>query len=359
MIGEHKPDVVTLDLQMPKMDGLTALKHILIRYPRPVVVLSAFAKETSRPTYESFKYGAVDVLSKPANGSGFSGMQDRELCDRVLQASRVQLNAVRYVRCKKKNSRGALPLPKGQAVSSSSAAKVDPQAEKAMSAGPEINSGPDKMLIILSGAGGFPSLLRLIFSIPDPERMPATLLAVDMSRHVVESLVFNLKEDTSVNVELISASGQLKPGTCYFVSNENRCRIIEDQNQIRVEIVEDANRTDVENTSAEADSHFFDNLLTHAAGFLNTRLAAVLVSGTGEDGIEGMRQVKESGGAGFALSPNACLRPDLPRKIIDLGYAREIKKMDDIAGLLDVGLFTADREFARSPGEDKPALDSI
>ncbi len=87
LIEKLKPDVVTLDIQMPRMDGLTALKHIMIRDPRPVVVLSAFTKQTSRLTYESFKYGAVDVCTKPSKGDLSDGKGGGEQIARRRGAS--------------------------------------------------------------------------------------------------------------------------------------------------------------------------------------------------------------------------------------------------------------------------------
>ncbi|MHC1729229.1 MAG: chemotaxis protein CheB [Syntrophobacteraceae bacterium] len=326
LIGEHKPDVVTLDLQMPKMDGITTLKHILIRDPKPVVVLSAFTKETSRLTYESFKYGAVDVLTKPANGLGPSGeLQNKELCDRVVQASNVQLNAVRYIRRRKNtNADHLLPSP-----------------EKS-------SEGPERVMIVLCGAGGFPSLLKLIFSIPDPERMPLTIIGMDMPKHVVEALAFNLRKDTPVTIKEITAPGELDPGACHLLPNEHSFKILTEGDQVRVE-----------QNGTGSRGHFFDELLTSAADSMSSRVATILLSGAGEDGVEGMRRLKRSGGRGFALSPGSCLRPDLPQKAISLGYASEIKTIADLAGLFDSEVLLADQDPIHRPEEGKSGLDSI
>lgn len=324
LISEQKPDVVTLDLQMPKMDGITTLKHILIRDPRPVVVLSAFTKETSRLTYESFKYGAVDVLTKPANGLGPSGeLQNKELCDRVVQASNVQLNAVRYIR-KSKNT-------------------GDPLLQPGTPAG-----DPGRYLIVLCGAGGFPALLKLIFSIPDPERMPLTIIGMDMPRHVVEALAFNLRKDTPVKIKEIIEPGELEPGACHLLPNEHSFKIRVEAEQVRME-----------QNGTGSHGHFFDDLLTSAADSMNSRVSTILLSGAGEDGVEGMRRLKRSGGKGFALSPSSCLRPDLPQKAISLGYASEIKTIADLAGLFDSGVLLADFDSPHRPEKGKSGLDSI
>lgn len=325
MIGEYKPDVITLDLQMPKMDGLTALKNISIRDPRPVVVISAFTKETSRLTYESFKYGAVDVLTKPANGlSPSSHVQNRELCDRVVQASSVQMNAVQYIRRRQKSEKSdTLPpiLP---------------------------THGSGHLLVVLCGAGGFPTLLKLIFSIPDPERIPPILIGMAMPGQVVEALVLNLKKDTPLAIEKVSTSCRLKPGVCYFLGNDRRHKLLKEQEQIEIEVNEAQSRND-----------FFDTLLTTAADSLKSHVTTILLSGTGEDGVEGMRRLKESGARAFVLSPEACLSPDLPRNIIRLGYADEINTITDLAELFDAAVLVSRHEAIRQSENDQLAMDSI
>jgi two-component system chemotaxis response regulator CheB len=304
LIGELKPDVVTLDLQMPKMDGITALKHILIRDPRPVVVLSAFTKATSRLTYESFKYGAVDVITKPAKGAKSTGdAMNRELCDRIVQASRVQLAAIKYIRRGKKKESIVSNDPSG------TAADV-----------------PGKILVVLCGAGGFPTLLKLVFAIPDPKHIPLTVIGVDMPKRVVEALVGNLNKDTAIPVEEISGTGHLRPGVCYIASNEDACILHDDGGQVNI----------VRNGTHPSPGNFFDELLTSAAAF-KSRTVAVLLSGTGDDGLEGVRQVRQNGGEVFALTPGACLRPDLPEKSINIGCAEEIKDIADLSKLFEIG----------------------
>jgi two-component system chemotaxis response regulator CheB len=303
LIGEHKPDVVTLDLQMPVMDGLTALKHILIENPKPVVVISAFTEATSRLTYESFKYGAVDVISKPAKTTKTSiESQSRELREHVIQASKVQLTAARYIRRRKKEK---------------------PEHSHALSAARE--KMPDKVTIVLCGAGGFPSVLRLVFSMPDTKRLPLSVIAMDMSRRVVEALMANLRKDIEIPIEKMSEAGPLHPEVCYILSNEDHYHLFDDGNQIMAG----------QNGKNSTSGSFFDELLMSAADSFKSRLVAILLSGTGNDGVEGMLRVKQSGGQVFALAPGACLRPDLPDKAISIGCATEVKDIESLYELFD------------------------
>lgn len=306
LIEEHKPDVVTLDLQMPKMDGLTTLKHIQIREPRPVVVISAFTKATSRLTYESFKYGAVDVITKPAKGAMSSSVeaQNRELCDRILQASRMQLAAIRYIRRGKAKDPGHLEIP--------------------WNTGDKV---PEKAVVVACGAGGFPSLLKLVFAIPDENRLPLTLIGMDMSRNVVAALVANLRKEASISVEEIPGAGPLSPGVCYMVSNQDRCRLSVGEKEARLDLID----------PQPQEGSFLDELLTSAADSFKSHLTAILLSGDSDDGIAGVRRVRQEGGQVFALSPDACLRPALSEKAISIGCAEEIKNIEDLMKLFDAG----------------------
>lgn len=308
IIDQSDPDVVTLDLQMPKMDGLSTLKHIQIRNPKPVVVLSAFTRETSRATYESFKFGAVDVLTKPENGlDPGAGEQDRDLCDRVVRASNVQMKAVRYIR-RRRN------------------APVEPASTRTDDAAPRAEG----LMVVLCGAGGFSSLLKLVFAIGDPGRLPPTLVAMAMPRRVVEALAFNLQKDTTIPVEVITGPTPLRPRRIHLLASDVGGRMLREGDEVCIQL-----------DGTGAGRGFFDRVLGEASECFGARVAAVLLSGTGEDGIDGMRRVLETGGSGFALTLDLCLRPDLPKIAITRSYAKEVKTITDLAGLFDAVLFDA------------------
>jgi two-component system chemotaxis response regulator CheB len=307
LIARHQPDVVTLDMQMPRMDGLTALKHIMIRDPRPVVILSAFTKETSQLTYESFKYGAVDVVTKPAKGQGRqmeSAAQD--LRDRVAEASCVRLEAAQYIRCKRsrRNVQGP-PSP-----SRSKPAEELP--------------GTPWVVLIGCGNGGFPALLKLLFTAAFAT-LPAMVTCMAMPKRVVEALAPNLAKDCPGNIQQLAPGVALEPGVHYIYSYEEYFHLLRDGAQIMPEL--DVHAPDLQSP--------VDHLFGKAAEALGARVAALVLSGTGEDGLEGLRAVKRNGGQTFVLSPEACLKPDLPRKVLANGYAREAKSVVELARLLD------------------------
>jgi two-component system chemotaxis response regulator CheB len=286
--------VVTLDIQMPRMDGLTALKHIMIRSPKPVVILSAFTKKTSQTTYEAFKYGAVDVLAKPSGFGGNGFEKDAgEIRNRVAEASGVRIEAVQRVR------RNRMP--------EESTAIGDP-----ILAAAEPGSGMP-VVVVCCGAGGFSSLLCFLASWSSFKELPAMIACVDMPRKAVEIFAPSMAKDFGIPIEAVH-SQPLSPGDCFLCSVEDPYRFVPTANGIGFLMPREA----------ESPSGAFDQLLLSAAECFSQRAAAFLISGTGEDGITGMRRIQEAGGQTFALSPEACTKPELSREILNRGLAREV-----------------------------------
>ncbi len=302
LISGYKPDVVTLDLQMPKMDGLTALKHIMIRNPTPVVVVSAFTRETSRLTYEAFRYGAVDVLAKPSgNDTAVRELGARELRDRVAQAARVRIDAARYIR-RRPNAAGAPARPNGNGCE---------------------GEGAD-FLIVVCGAGGFSLLLKVFFALSGLHEAPSVVCSTTLSAGAVQALVPCLAADCGLAVtSFCPPGGALAPRTSVVGSREHPFRPVEANGGISVEIVE-----------TKGPVRPFDALLSGAAELFGKRAVALLISGEGEDGLDGMRRIREVGGRAFVLSPEMCLKQDLPRKILLEGCAVELKTVSAIVARL-------------------------
>ena len=99
LLDELHPDVITLDINMPVMDGLTTLKHIMIRRPTPTVMISALTQEGASETFDSLKYGAIDFLPKPSKVRGGDlKSQQAEILRKIDLAASVQIKSVRYLR---------------------------------------------------------------------------------------------------------------------------------------------------------------------------------------------------------------------------------------------------------------------
>lgn len=308
LVREQQPDVLTMDIQMPRMDGLTALKHIMIRNPKPVVILSAFTKETSRLTYEAFKYGAVDVITKPSRDSAQKMAEEaKRLRDRVAQASVVRLGAAQYIRGQKK-----IQSTEEQKPFDVSTAQSDPDLNR-------------RVILIACGSGGFSSLMKLFFSLSGLEPLPPLITCMAMPKSVVEALIPNLAKDCQVRIEFLSEQTRLTPGICYFYSHNQCFWLSREEDEIWLK-----------SGSREHEVYGpLDFLLLSGAKSFGDKAVALLISGDGTDGLRGMRYLQQSGGRIFTLSPEVCLKPDLPRKILEQGLAREVKTISEMAQLIE------------------------
>ena len=99
MVGALKPDVVTLDVEMPRMNGITALKHIMIKYDVPTVMISALTKEGARTTFDALRYGAIDVIAKPSRREDESlEAQKSDIIAKVKRAAQIRSGRARYMK---------------------------------------------------------------------------------------------------------------------------------------------------------------------------------------------------------------------------------------------------------------------
>jgi two-component system chemotaxis response regulator CheB len=305
LIETLSPDVVTLDLQMPRMDGLTALKHIMIRHPRPVIVLSAFTPRTSPLTYQSFKLGAVDVVAKPSRGSSSALSLEEDLCRRVQEAAAMRIEAAQVIRSRKHGS--------------------DAVGIGSTPSAPKRGKPADHVVLLLCGAGGFPGLVRLLLSIGRSDIPFAILACLDMPAAVLHALRPNIEKDAALAIAPLEADRVMRAGECCLGSRQQGWTLYRNPQGIKVR-------------SETTDSKLrrpFDLLLQSAKTCCGSDAVALMLSGDGTDGILGMKEIREAGGRAYVLAPHACLKPDLPRSVLESSGAGEIGSTAEMAALLE------------------------
>jgi chemotaxis response regulator CheB len=146
---------------------------------------------------------------------------------------------------------------------------------------------------------------------------------VDMPKKAVEIFAPTMAKDFGIPVEVVR-SEPILPGSCFLCSIEDPCRFVSSVNGIDFQMSQEVG----------SRSSPFDRLLLSAAECFSRRAAAFLIAGTGDDGIAGMESIQKAGGQTFALSPAACMKPELPREILNRGLAREVPSAAACARLL-------------------------
>jgi len=268
MIDELNPDVVTLDVNMPVMDGLTTLKHLMVANPRPVIMLSSLTSEGADITFDALRYGAVDFITKPSRKEdGFEKAKD-QLLNKVKAAAEMKVDAVRYIR---------VPDNKKQQA-------VQPQ-------------DCHQVVVIGAAEGGYGSLLKIVPQL-SRDGAAAFLVVLYAEQKHTRSFARYLDSISAVTVKAAIHGEFLEAGVCYISSGNDYMTLHHDG---------DRQLLHVRSAPFEFRKGSVDRALFSAAEMFGANTAGVILSGKGADGIEGLDEVLHNGGIGVVQAPRNCL----------------------------------------------------
>jgi two-component system chemotaxis response regulator CheB len=275
LLRQTNPDVITLDINMPVMDGLTALKHIMISHPTPTVMISALTQEGALETFESLKYGAIDFLPKPSKVRGGDlKSQQENILRKIDLVAGVQIESIRYLR---------RPL-----MDKSTTPDQNPECHYVMAFG--------------AADGGYGALLNVIPRLR--ANLPAAYVAVmHQAPQHIDAFGRYLDQCSQLAVERAVDGTVLNGGTCYLASSSENIRIQNHHDQLQIK---------VESESGPSDQQAIDRLMASVASVLKDRAAGVVLTGAGDDGIEGLGTIIQEGGAAFVQDPLSCLFKETP-----------------------------------------------
>ena len=276
------PHVVTLDINMPVMDGLTALKHLMIRSPRPTVMLSTLTKEGAGITFDALRYGALDFVTKPSNlpDEDLEG-QRRAICHKVRLAAAVKVSALQYIRAAKRDK--------------------------------EISRLPPRRVVLFGAAeGGYSALLRILPQLrADQDSTTAYLITLYAEPEHVQAFAHYLDRYSAVRVEYAQDGQRVESGICYISSGDEYVTFVPGEG--------DSLQLHVTPAPFPWRRGSINRLLFSAAEILGTRSVAVLLTGSGDDGAEGLMEVSYSGGITLVQDPRTCFDKEMVEHALQLG----------------------------------------
>jgi two-component system chemotaxis response regulator CheB len=273
MIKELKPDVVTLDVNMPVMDGLTAIKHIMLKCPTPVVMFSTLTGQGNQETFEAVRYGAVDFLQKPSSLLKEDLKSQHELIiSRVKNAARAGIDTIRYLR----------------------PAQFSGQKKR------NIGRACQHVFAIGSSYGCYGALLGLIPEI-DPD-LPAAFISVLYATPLhVDAFARYLEDHSPLGVQRALDGQHLDPGSCYLASAFEEMSVKNGSDRLSLRLQSKVS-TDPKYAS--------DRLMASLSDVLKERASAILLSGVGDDGVAGIGSILGGGGNVIVQDPKSCLCKD-------------------------------------------------
>jgi len=306
-IVQLQPDVLTLDIEMPRMDGLTFLERLMSYFPLPVIIVSSVTTDDRHAALKALEIGAFDVVNKPGGAISVGDIIE-EIVFKVRQAYEVrQTFTARRRTVADQYGSGAPTRPRPLASSVLGTVKTT-----------------DKLLCIGSSTGGTVALEYLVRQLP--ARLPPVLIVQHMPPGFTRQFAERLNTLTDLDVaeagdgELVSAGTiRIAPGGLHLeVERRGATLYTKLTNDERVQYQRPA----------------VDVLFRSAAQALGRNVAAALLTGMGKDGAEGMLALKQAGARTIAQDEASSVVWGMPKAAIDLGAAGEVLPLGQIAGRL-------------------------
>lgn len=293
-IRELKPDVVTLDVDMPIMDGIHAVRHIMIESPVPVVMLSSLF-EHGDITFEALRLGVVDFLPKPS-GAVSRDIEDvrQDIIERVKIAAAQRIENVRRVRLKQWEVSDAI---------------ADRYRYQSL----------DYMIAVGTTLGGPNTVIKLMSNLP-PD-LPASVVVIqELAVSILPAFVEKFNTYTPWRVELAKDNQIIEQGVCYISSYKEPFTV-----------GLDAANNAVLKQGGKNNANSIDRLFTTIAGIFEDHTIGVLLNGVGEDGHTGLAEIKQKGGHTIAQSVETCVYPNLTECAIERGVVDYILDTDQLS----------------------------
>jgi len=326
LIRKHQPDVVTLDIEMPKMDGLTALKHIMMEMPRPVLMVSSLTTEGAEATLKAMELGAVDFIPKQLSKVSLDIIKiEEDLRLKVKSvAGRTFRAPGRFTAPAPSAARPAAPRP-GAAPAPAAPAAAPRRAEVRSRAAQKRD-----VIAIGVSTGGPPAVQKVLSGLP--EGLPAgILIAQHMPGAFTGPFAKRLDGVCPLTVKEAENGEQFRQGFVYVAPGGKHLRI--DQQVSRITII-------VSEQPVEAlYKPSANELITSVANGVGRRALGVILTGMGNDGMEGIRALKDKGGRALAQSDATCVVYGMPKAIVDAKLADEIIDIDDMSAAIVDNLY--------------------
>ncbi|GAA6143233.1 chemotaxis response regulator protein-glutamate methylesterase [Hydrogenophaga sp. 5NK40-0174] len=311
MIRERNPDVITLDVEMPRMDGLEFLSRLMRLRPMPVVMVSTLTEQGADITLRALEMGAVDYVAKPRIGVA-SGLN--ELAHDIVDKIRVAASA--------KVHKHIAPPPTGPAPASPGPNTNSPAPAATSKPLPRLST--EKIICIGASTGGTEAIREVLM--PMPPDSPAIVITQHMPPGFTSSFAARLNNLCRIRVSEARNGERLLPGHAYIAPGGHHLRIDRSGSNY-VAVVEDTEPVNRHRPSVEV-------LFKSAARVLGQNALGVMLTGMGADGAEAMREMKDAGSYNYVQDEASCVVFGMPRMAIQHGAAHEVLPLAQIAPAL-------------------------
>ncbi len=303
-IAEQLPDVITLDIEMPRMDGLTFLKKIMSQHPIPVVICSSLADDHAQSTLKALEFGAVDIITKPKIGTK-RFLEDSQIviCQAVKAAASARLRIL---------SPGHAVEPKLTAD-----AILSPAAHAMLET-------TEKVVVIGASTGGTEALKTLLESLP--EDSPGIVIVQHMPELFTRAFAKRLDGLCSITVKEAETNDTVLRGRALIAPGNHHTLIKRSGARYYVDIKDGPlvcrHRPSV------------DVLFRSAARYAGQNAVGAILTGMGDDGARGLLEMKQAGAMTIAQDEASCVVYGMPKEAVKYGAVNKVLPLNSIAGAI-------------------------
>ncbi|WP_322031776.1 chemotaxis response regulator protein-glutamate methylesterase [Paraburkholderia sp. J76] len=308
LIKQHNPDVLTLDVEMPRMDGLDFLEKLMRLRPMPVVMVSSLTERGNEITLRALELGAVDFVTKPKVGIRDGMLEYSEkLADKVRAAARARVRA-----------HHASPAPAAGGAAHAQA------AAQAASLAPMINNrlvSTEKLVIVGASTGGTEAIREVLQ--PLPPDAPAVLIAQHMPPGFTKSFAQRLNGLCRITVKEAEHGERVLPGHAYIAPGHAHLLLARSGANYIAHLSDDP--------PVNRHRPSVDVLFRSAALHAGKNAIGVILTGMGRDGAAGLLEMRQAGAYTLAQDEASCIVFGMPREAIAMGGADEIAPLADMS----------------------------
>jgi len=295
-----QPDVITLDMDMPVMNGISAIRHVMIKCQIPIVVLSSLFTDGA-VTFEALRLGVVDFVPKPSGAVSRDLNKGKEkIIDRVKLAAAVKVGNIHRAKLP------AFPVSKKHG-------------------GNLENSPPDALVIIGTNLCGPNTVIRMISDLA-PTLRAGVVVVQEISPQILPSFAEQFNKSVPWEIHALQEDTIIEPGACYIGSTETSLSFTQSANGKPLVLV------------GEAVDRPIDLLYSSAAEAFHGPVVGVLLGGIGDDGAKGLATIKRHGGTTLVQDTHYCVFPNLTENAIRCGVADKIVKDRELAEAIQMTL---------------------
>lgn len=307
-IKKEVPDVITLDVEMPRMDGLTFLKKIMTQHPIPVVIISSLTAKSTETGFKALEYGAVEIISKPQmNTKQFIEESRIRLCDAVKAA------AIAKIKRKKIVPADVPILPK-----LSADAIITSKTSKSMI------KTTDIVVSVGASTGGTDAIQVFLHALPPDS--PGIVIVQHMPEYFTRSFANRLNETCNITVKEAENGDSVLRGRALIAPGNYHMLLKRSGAKYYVEIKQ--------GPLVNRHRPSVDVLFRSTARYAGPNAVGIIMTGMGDDGAKGLKEMKDAGATTIAQDEKSCVVFGMPNEAIKLRAADKILPLDKIAPTL-------------------------